>query len=130
MCLARSLGRTRVPDAAFYRLRLPNALRKFKLVKETKATLLHEMIHAYLYLTGQIMEGESFNDHSRLFKQHMHRINTDTLVFDAWPRGSGKRFKAEAVESITVQHLYNGVYYTGTLYTTLYRSTIYRGVGV
>ena len=65
-------------------IRLPNALRKFKLVKETKATLLHEMIHAYLYLTGQIMEGESFNDHSRLFKQHMHRINTDTLVFDAY----------------------------------------------
>ena len=65
-------------------IRLPNALRKFKLVKETKATLLHEMIHAYLYLTGQIMEGESFNDHSRLLKQHMHRINTDTLVFDAY----------------------------------------------
>ena len=69
-------------------IRLPDALRKFKLVQETKATLLHEMIHAYIYVTGQLSDCELSNEHGRLFRQNMHRINNDTLTFDAYrPRG-------------------------------------------
>ena len=42
------------------------------------------MIHAYLFLTGKVAEHEPFYEHGPLFRRMMHRINNDSLTFDAF----------------------------------------------
>lgn len=69
-------------------IRLPVMLRHFKLTKETKESLLHSMIHAYLYLEKLLLPDEPFYAHTRSFQRIMHRINTDTLTLDLYrPKG-------------------------------------------
>ena len=65
-------------------IRLPEAMRKFKLTNMTKEGMLHSMIHAYLFLTGKIAEYEPFYEHGPQFRRMMHRINNDSLTFDAF----------------------------------------------
>ena len=50
----------------------------------TKEGMLHSMIHAYLFLTGRVAEHEPFYEHGPLFRRMMHRINNDSLTFDAF----------------------------------------------
>jgi len=65
-------------------IRLPEVMRKFKLTAMTKEGLLHSMIHAYLFLTDRVADHEPFYDHGPLFRRLMHRINNDSLTFDAF----------------------------------------------
>lgn len=53
-------------------IRLSEPLLKFRPRKDLVDTLLHEMIHAYLYLTRNFKDR---GDHGNEFKSHMDRIN-------------------------------------------------------
>lgn len=53
-------------------IRLSEPLLKFRPRKDLVETLLHEMIHAYLYLTRNFKDRDSHGDE---FKSHMNRIN-------------------------------------------------------
>lgn len=53
-------------------IRLSEPLLKFRPRRDLVQTLLHEMIHAYLYLTRNNKDRESHGDE---FKAHMNRIN-------------------------------------------------------
>lgn len=53
-------------------IRLSEPLLKFRPRKDLVETLLHEMIHAYLYLTRNFKDR---GDHGDEFKSHMNRIN-------------------------------------------------------
>jgi predicted SprT family Zn-dependent metalloprotease len=54
-------------------IRLSEPLLKFRPRKDLVETLLHEMIHAYLYLTRNFKDR---GDHGDEFKSHMNRINS------------------------------------------------------
>lgn len=72
-------------------IRLPVALRNFRLTQETKESLLHSMIHVYLYLERLLLPDEPFYAHTRSFQRIMERINTDTLTVDLYrPKGGYK----------------------------------------
>lgn len=70
-------------------IRMPEAMRKFKLTNMTKEGMLHSMIHAYLFLTEVIKEHEPFYEHGPHFRAMMRRINNDTLTFDAFRPSGG-----------------------------------------
>ena len=53
-------------------IRLSETLLKFRPRKDLVETLLHEMIHAYLYLTRNFKDRDGHGDE---FKSHMNRIN-------------------------------------------------------
>ena len=53
-------------------IRLSETLLKFRPRKDLVETLLHEMIHAYLYLTRNFRDRDGHGDE---FKSHMNRIN-------------------------------------------------------
>ena len=53
------------------------------------------MIHAYLFLTGKVAEHEPFYEHGPLFRRMMHRINNDSLTFDAFRPVQGRAVQAE-----------------------------------
>lgn len=56
-------------------IRLSEPLLKFRSIQEYKETLLHEMIHAYLFVTKSRRDRES---HGPEFQSHMRRINART----------------------------------------------------
>ena len=72
-------------------IRMPEAMRKFKLTKPAKETLLHAMTHCYLFLTGATKEHEPFYEHGARFRAFCRRLNTDTLTFDAFRPSGGTR---------------------------------------
>ncbi|KAJ1606183.1 SprT-like metalloprotease [Cryptosporidium canis] len=51
---------------------LSEPLLKYRSVKELKETILHELIHAYLFLTSN---NRDRNSHGKEFRFHMDRIN-------------------------------------------------------
>ena len=70
-------------------IRMPDAMRKFKLTNMAKEGLLHSMIHAYLFMTGAVKEHEPFYEHGPQFRHMMRRLNNDTLTFDAFRPSGG-----------------------------------------
>lgn len=56
-------------------IRLSEPLLKFRTKKDVKETLLHEMIHAYLFLHEK---NKDHDDHGEKFQSHMRRINQET----------------------------------------------------
>uniref|UniRef100_A0A6S8ITU9 SprT-like domain-containing protein n=1 Tax=Dunaliella tertiolecta TaxID=3047 RepID=A0A6S8ITU9_DUNTE len=66
------------------RIKLSEPLLKFRPVKDLKNTLLHEMIHAYMFLDG-IRDRDS---HGPKFQEKMHQINNST-AFDPYRPPSG-----------------------------------------
>lgn len=58
-------------------IRLSEPLLKFRTVKEIKETLLHEMIHAYLFIE-QADQSDDKTGHGFAFKLKMNEINTKT----------------------------------------------------
>ncbi|SOV24426.1 conserved Plasmodium protein, unknown function [Plasmodium sp. DRC-Itaito] len=56
-------------------IRLSLPLLKLRKIKEYRETLLHEMIHAFLFLTRS---NTKHDGHGPEFKKHMHRINRAT----------------------------------------------------
>ncbi|KAL3320699.1 hypothetical protein Ciccas_000635 [Cichlidogyrus casuarinus] len=55
-------------------IRLSEALLKFRPRKDLVETLLHEMIHAFLFITSRDFDREG---HGPNFQHHMHRINKE-----------------------------------------------------
>ncbi|KAE9547828.1 hypothetical protein FO519_008963 [Halicephalobus sp. NKZ332] len=60
------------PRSGYCSIRLSEPLLKLRPRKDFVETLLHEMIHAYLFLTSRIMDRDG---HGADFQFHMHRIN-------------------------------------------------------
>jgi hypothetical protein len=58
-------------------IRLSEPLLKFRTVKEIKETLLHEMIHAYLFIE-QVDQSDDKTGHGFAFKLKMNEINNKT----------------------------------------------------
>jgi len=58
-------------------IRLSEPLLKFRTVKEIKETLLHEMIHAYLFIE-QVDQSDDKSGHGFAFKLKMNEINSKT----------------------------------------------------
>lgn len=100
-------------------IRMPEAMRKFKLTKPAKETLLHAMTHCYLFLTGATKEHEPFYEHGARFRAFCRRLNTDTLTFDAFRPSGGyaiqfndagdaadvdELLKQETLDSLSVEH--------------------------
>ena len=66
------------PRQGFCSIRLSVPLLKLRPRKDFVETLLHEMIHAYLFVT----DGNDDHDgHGPAFHSHMHRINKAGLFF-------------------------------------------------
>ena len=101
-------------------IRMPEAMRKFKLTKPAKETLLHAMTHCYLFLTGAVKEHEPFYEHGARFRSFCRRLNNDTLTFDAFRPDGGYQIqfndagdaadvdellKQETLDSLSVEHL-------------------------
>ncbi len=70
-------------------IRMPEAMRKFKLTNMTKEAMLHAMIHADLFLSGVVKEHEPFYEHGPAFRAKMRSINDDTLTHDAFRPSGG-----------------------------------------
>jgi hypothetical protein len=100
-------------------IRMPEAMRKFKLTKPAKETLLHAMTHCYLFLVGATKEHEPFYEHGSRFRAFTRRLNNDTLTFDAFrPEGGyaiafndagdaadvDELLKQETLDSLSVEH--------------------------
>ena len=100
-------------------IRMPETMRRFKLTKPTKETLLHAMTHCYLFLTGATKEHEPFYEHGARFRAFCRRLNTDTLTFDAFRPSGGyaiqfndagdaadvdELLKQETLDSLSVEH--------------------------
>uniref|UniRef100_A0A7E4V284 Protein with SprT-like domain at the N terminus n=1 Tax=Panagrellus redivivus TaxID=6233 RepID=A0A7E4V284_PANRE len=60
------------PASGLCAIRLSEPLLKLRPRKDFVETLLHEMIHAFLFLTSRIMDRDG---HGPNFQAHMHRIN-------------------------------------------------------
>ena len=87
-------------------IRMPDAMRKFKLTNMAKEGLLHSMIHAYLFMTGAVKEHEPFYEHGPQFRHMMRRLNNDTLTFDAFrPSGGYEIIFSDAAEAAEHDHL-------------------------
>ena len=87
-------------------IRMPDAVRKFKLTQMAKEGLLHSMIHAYLFMTGAVKEHEPFYEHGPQFRHMMRRLNNDTLTFDAFrPSGGYDIVFSDAAEAAEHDHL-------------------------
>jgi len=52
----------------------------YESIKILKETILHEMIHAYLYIKHNILVREGLKVHGDMFKYHMNRINENELL--------------------------------------------------
>ena len=102
-------------------VQMPDAMRKFKLTKQTKETLLHAMTHCFLFLTGVTKEHEQFYGHNERFRGFTHKLNNDSLTFDVFRPDGGysimcndslsddkldvdELLKQETVDSLTVEH--------------------------
>ena len=59
-------------------IRMPEAMRKFKLTNMTKEGMLHSMIHAYLFLTEVVKEHEPFYEHAGRTSARMMRPASTT----------------------------------------------------
>ena len=80
-------------------IRIPISYRRFRLHVQVKETLLHSMIHAYLYLNDKLVNDEPFYAHGNLFKQMMHHINSNKLTFDCFrPTGGYKVIYTDHVD--------------------------------
>eukprot|EP00898_Chlorokybus_atmophyticus_P006954 jgi/Chlat1/725/Chrsp104S01201 len=66
------------------RIKLSEPLLKYRPLKDMKETLLHEMIHAYLFLTHN---NTDHNDHGPNFQAIMNAINTSSVNDYMRPRG-------------------------------------------
>ena len=87
-------------------IRMPDAMRKFKLTNMAKEGLLHSMIHAYLFMTGAVKEHEPFYEHGPQFRHMMRRLNNDTLTFDAFrPSGRVQIIFSDVAEAADHDHL-------------------------
>ena len=62
-------------------------------------TLLHEMIHAYLFTNGQHRRD---GDHGPRFKAKMHEINSSSLPDHQVPSGCSKSLQASTSKQSTV----------------------------
>ncbi|OWZ05509.1 hypothetical protein PHMEG_00022394 [Phytophthora megakarya] len=60
------------PRSGFCSIRLSEPLLKLRPRSDMVNTLLHEMIHAYVFVATPVRDHE---DHGPLFQAHMHRIN-------------------------------------------------------
>ncbi|XP_068659477.1 uncharacterized protein [Aristolochia californica] len=65
-------------------IRLSEPLLKFRPSTDLKNTLLHEMIHAYLWITNN---NKDHNDHGQTFQRLMEEINSSTVVDHLRPGG-------------------------------------------
>ncbi|KAG9458182.1 hypothetical protein H6P81_002690 [Aristolochia fimbriata] len=65
-------------------IRLSEPLLKFRSTADLKNILLHEMIHAYLWITNN---NEDHNDHGQSFQRLMEEINSSTVVDHQRPAG-------------------------------------------
>ena len=75
------------PRQGFCSIRLSVPLLKLRPRKDFVETLLHEMIHAYLFVT----DGNDDHDgHGPAFHSHMHRINKAGLFFSTLLRAQVK----------------------------------------
>ena len=63
-------------DGAMNTISLSKPLLKLRPRSDTINTLLHEMIHAYLFLTMRIRERDGKDGHGPNFQAHMKRINS------------------------------------------------------
>jgi predicted SprT family Zn-dependent metalloprotease len=61
-----------VYDCGFISVRLSEPLLQFRTTQETIETLLHEMIHAFLFVTAQTQDHDA---HGPMFQAYMTRIN-------------------------------------------------------
>jgi len=71
-----------------------------------KEALLHQMIHAYIFMEGMLLPDEAFYEHTKSFKQSMHRLNTDFLSFDVYRPQQGYKIifsDAEEVEEAEIK---------------------------
>lgn len=57
-------------------IRLSKPLLKLRSEKELLETLIHEMIHAYLFLTKPSYSRDGTDGHGKDFQSHMHKINS------------------------------------------------------
>ncbi|CAI7829822.1 unnamed protein product, partial [Closterium sp. NIES-54] len=71
-------------DGALCRIRLSAPLLQYRPVSDLKATLLHEMIHAFIFLCRP---SHSREDHGPMFQGIMGTINTSTLHDQQRPPG-------------------------------------------
>ncbi|CAI5497294.1 unnamed protein product, partial [Closterium sp. Naga37s-1] len=71
-------------DGALCRIRLSAPLLQYRPVSDLKATLLHEMIHAFIFLCRP---SHSREDHGPMFQGIMGTINTSTLHDHQRPPG-------------------------------------------
>ncbi|TMW58509.1 hypothetical protein Poli38472_010068 [Pythium oligandrum] len=60
------------PSSGFCSIRLSEPLLKLRPRSDLVNTLLHEMIHAYIFVFSPVRDRE---DHGPVFQSHMHRIN-------------------------------------------------------
>ncbi|KAK1934046.1 SprT-like family domain-containing protein [Babesia divergens] len=73
--LTLSAGKCQFKGQRYCEIRLSDPLLRYRTVKECKETLLHEMIHAHMFLTKQYRNCRA---HGKEFIWHMNRVNEIT----------------------------------------------------
>ena len=98
LCAGLACEEVRLQGSALRRrsahIRLPEAIRRFRLATLLKEALLHEMGHAFLFLTGRSEPGPGATEHGPLFVRLVTKLNSDALTFDAYRPREGYAVKA------------------------------------